>query len=134
MILSAPRTIFFKCLYWKWSDTKIDNNCSKLVNNLFLSIIFHLITQNWIKTSKICILNISIPVPYSLSMPESAISIVGNLIALKTNSPVSELSSDIFTLRFFSSGHRLKLFSSVSFVHYVIVINMLQISITNAKI
>ena len=56
-------------------------------------------TQNWLKTSMGCILNISIPVPYSFSMHKSAICIIGNLIVLKTNSPVSELSSDIFGLQ-----------------------------------
>ena len=42
------------------------------------------------------ILKIDIHVSYSSPMPESAIIIVIRKIDLKTNSPVSELSSDIF--------------------------------------
>ena len=99
MILSPAKTIFLKCLYWWLSGTQVVNDCSNSVNKLLKAIIFHLSTHNWLKTSIGCILNISIRVSYSLSMPESAISIIGNLIFLKTNSPVSELSSDIFGLQ-----------------------------------
>ena len=99
MILSPAKTIFLKCLYWWLSGTQVVNDCSNSVNKLLKAIIFHLSTHNWLKTSIGCILNISIPVPYSLSMPESVISIIGNLIALKTNSPVSELPSDVFGLQ-----------------------------------
>ena len=96
MILSASETSFLKCLYWKLSDTRMDTDCSNLVNNPLLSIIFHVITQNCLRDSLRSILKIDIHVSYSLPMPESAIIIVISKIDLKTNSPVSELSSDIF--------------------------------------
>ena len=96
MILSPPETCFLKCLYWKLSDTQMDNDCSNLLNKLLLSIIFHVITQNCLRDSIRGILKIDIHVSYSLPMPESAIIIVISKIDLKTNSPVSELSSDIF--------------------------------------
>ena len=137
MIWSPAVTIFLKCLYWWLSGTQVVNDCSNLVNNLLQAIIFHLSTLNWLKTPIGCILNISIPMPYSLSMPESAMSVVGNLIVLKTNSPVVELPSDVFGLQhltFFQRAETKNFFSSASFAHYVIMINMLQISITNAKI
>ena len=96
MILSPPETCFLKCLYWKLSDTQMDNDCSNLLNKLLLSIIFHVITQNCLRDSIRGILKIDIHVSYSSPMPESAIIIVIRKIDLKTNSPVSELSSDIF--------------------------------------
>ena len=96
MILSASETSFLKCLYWKLSDTRMDTDCSNLVNKPLLSIIFHVITQNCLRDSLRSILKIDIHVSYSLPMPESAIIIVISKIDLKTNSPVSELSSDIF--------------------------------------
>ena len=99
MIFSPATAIFLNCLYCCISGTHVINDCSNLVNKLFQASIFHLSTQNWLKISMGCILNISIPVPYSLSVPESAISIIGNSIFLKTNCPVSELSSDIFGLQ-----------------------------------
>ena len=113
MIFSPATTIFLNCLYCCISGTHVINDCSNLVNKLFQASIFHLSTQNWLKTSIGSILNISIPVPYSLSMPESATGVVGNLIVLKTNSPVSELSSDVFSLQhltFFLAGRDQKLF------------------------
>ena len=106
-IFSPATAIFLNCLYCCISGTHVINDCSNLVNKLFQASIFHLSTQNWLKTSIGSILNISIPVPYSLSMPESAMSVVGNLIVLKTNSPVVELPSDVFGLQhltFFLAG------------------------------
>ena len=99
MIFSPAKTIFLKCLYCWLSGSQVLSDRSKLVNKLLQAIIFHLITQNWLKTSIGCILNISIPVPYSLSMPVSTINIIGNFIVLKSNSPVPELSFDIFVLQ-----------------------------------
>ena len=74
----------------------MDTDRLNLVNNPLLSIIFHVITQNCLRDSIRGILKIDIHVSYSLPMPESAIIIVISKIDLKTNSPVSELSSDIF--------------------------------------
>merc|ERR1712002_452286 len=96
MILSPPETCFLKCLYWKLSDTQMDNDCSNSLNKLLLSILFHVITQNCLRDSIRGILKIDIHVSYTSPMPESAMIIVIRKIDLKTNSPVSELSSDIF--------------------------------------
>ena len=96
MILSAPKTIFIKRLCWKSSDTQLNNDCSNLVNKLLLPMIFHVITQNCVRDSLRSILKIDIHVSYSLPMPESDIIIVISKIDLKTNTPVSELSLDIF--------------------------------------
>ena len=76
MILSASETSFLKCLYWKLSDTQMDNDCSNLVNKLLLSIIFLVITQNYLRDYIRGILRIDIHVSYSLSMPETAIIVV----------------------------------------------------------
>ena len=137
MIFSPATTIFLNCLYCCISGTHVINDCSNLVNKLFQASIFHLSTQNWLKISMGCILNIRIHVSYSLTVPESAISIIGNSIFLKTNCPVSELSSDIFGLQHLTCFQRAEtknILSSAYFVHYVIMINMLQINIINAKI
>ena len=95
-MLSALETSFLKCLYWKLSQTQIENDCLNLVNNLLLSIIFHVIIQNCLRDSIRGILKIEIHVSYSSSVPESAIINVINKIDLKTNSPVPEPSFDIF--------------------------------------
>jgi len=76
MILSALKTIFFKRLCWKSSDTQLNNDCSNLVNTLLLSIIFHVITQNCLRYSIRGILRIDIHVLYSLSMSEIIIIVV----------------------------------------------------------
>ena len=133
------RRVFFKCLYWKLSATQMDNDCSNLVNKLLLPMIFHVITQNCVRDSLRSILKIDIHVSYSSPMPESAIIIVIRKIDLKTNSPVSELSSDIFGwshLAFYPVSQDKKnnnIFSSASLLRYVMTTKMLRTDIIDTE-
>ena len=113
----------------------MDNDCSNLVNKILLSIIFHVITQNYLRDSMQGIFRIEIYVSYHLPMPESAISVISQ-IDLKTISPLPELSCDIFGLSHLAScpvSPRQKKISSESFSHYVMTTKILDIAIIDTE-